>query len=249
MKKYLLTSLFLCVTSLPAAADMLGIEVGAYVWHTDVSGSITAPALGYDLQLQESDKEVSSVIYIAIEHPIPVLPNLRLTRSNIEHTGAGTLVFEGEDLTAQGTIDLGHTDLTFYYEVLDNAVSLDLGITARIFDGSLDLTFTRVTTGQRFPSSSSLNTTLGLLYVDLQADLPLGLGMGLHLNVGDTGKESATDINAHVDYNIISGLNISGGYRLLDTDMESRATIGSVEGGVTSDFDVEGPYFSISYHL
>ena len=54
------------------------------------------------------------------------------------------LITAGTDLNRQSicqvqqadiSLDLTHTDATFYYELLDNVVDLDLGLLRRLFDG------------------------------------------------------------------------------------------------------------------
>ena len=78
---------------------------------------------------------------------MPLLPNIRLQHSDLNWSGNGW-INAGTDLNgtpfvvaeqADISLDLSHTDATFYYEVLDNVVDLDLGITARLFDGEASL--------------------------------------------------------------------------------------------------------------
>src|SRR5690606_18764663 len=114
------------------------------------------------------------------EHPVPYLPNIRLGQTNLTHDGFGVLHFLGTDYAFRGTIDLSHTDVTGYYEVLDNIVSLDLGLTARIFDGEIKTDF--------IASTIPLDSVYALLYANVQVDIPAtGLALGAIMNVGDNG--------------------------------------------------------------
>ena len=85
--------------------------------------------------------------YFRFEHPVPMLPNIRIARSEIEDAGVGVLTspFEfGGDAFVPGqsvttTVDMTHTDVTLYYELVDLAFDLDLGLTARVLDSQLTI--------------------------------------------------------------------------------------------------------------
>jgi len=66
------------------------------------------------------------------EHPVPLLPNLRIDlTSNSSFSGA-----------AQGggvnKVSFDQIDFTPYYEILDNIVDLDIGLTFRTLDGKVE---------------------------------------------------------------------------------------------------------------
>jgi hypothetical protein len=90
MKKSLSLALLL-VLVFHAHADTVGIQAGIGVWQPDIEGSfgisevITAEELG----LQGED---ANIFYIALEHPVPVLPNIRISRTDLEAKGAGRLL-------------------------------------------------------------------------------------------------------------------------------------------------------------
>lgn len=113
---------------------------------------------------------------------MPVLPNIRLQHSDMNWSGNG-LISAGTDLDgnpfvvaeqAEISLDLSHTDATLYYEVLDNVVDLDLGITARLFDGEASLI------GATQQQSMVLDATVPLLYGKAGLGLP---GTGWHADV------------------------------------------------------------------
>jgi len=136
-----LSSVLICGSA--AADTLLGLYVGTDMWRPSASGSFAN-----DNQLQEFNFNDESQLsyYVALEHPVPLLPNLRLQHNPLESDGVTTInadfTFAGETFNAQAElnnqIDLTSTDYVLYYEVLDNdLISLDLGLNAKHIDGSV----------------------------------------------------------------------------------------------------------------
>ena len=136
-----LSSALICGSAV--ADTLLGLYVGADMCQPSASGSFAN-----DNQLQEFNFNDESQLsyYAALEHPVPLLPNLRLQHNPLESDGITTInadfTFAGETFNAQtelsNQIDLTSTDYVLYYEVLDNdLISLDLGINAKHLDGSV----------------------------------------------------------------------------------------------------------------
>lgn len=166
MKKLLLASLM----ALPASsyADFIGIHGQIGVWNAAFNGETAA--LEDKLKRDASnlaiptfkergfEEDNQNVAWVAFEHPLPFLPNVRLAYLDALSTGissepivlevftvTGTLNgVEGVTTTfldesrLQTTMDLTSFDGTLYWEVLDNWVNLDLGLTIRKLDGSFD---------------------------------------------------------------------------------------------------------------
>lgn len=72
-----------------AQGDFLGVYVGAGVWGQDFAGSAVSDVSIED-QLGLADNSGVQA-YFRFEHPVPVLPNIRIARSNIEDAGVGVL--------------------------------------------------------------------------------------------------------------------------------------------------------------
>lgn len=141
-----LLSATLLLTPLTATADFMWLYIGGGSWQATPAGNVGRTDIALDSTLN-LDQEANQFAYIAIEHPIPVLPNLRVQHSEMTWTG-NALITAGTDLNgtpftstqqADIALDLTHTDATLYYEVFDNIVNLDLGITARLFDDEASL--------------------------------------------------------------------------------------------------------------
>lgn len=247
MKRVLLASLISLCLSIDAQADsILGIYVGASIWRTDADGGYEVPDYDkFKVDIEESKGETNSMLYVALEHPIPFLPNVRLAQTNITHAGNGQYSFlAGTPVRFKGEMELNHTDLTFYYEVLDNYLSLDLGVTVRTFDGFLAVGFNA--------NKSAIDSTLGMLFAKAQIELPLtGLGLGLELQGGDRNGEKATDANIYLQYETSVGIGIASGYRSLDTEVDAKARDPRTQKKLdaTVDFKINGPYLSLFYHF
>lgn len=169
------------ITPVTAFADFIDLSIGAGSWQVEPEGSIGRTDIDLNSTLN-LDQEANQFAYITLEHPVPLLPNIRLQHSDLNWSGNG-LISAGTALNgtpfavaeqADISLDLSHTDAMFYYEVLDNVVDLDLGITARLFDGEASLI------GATQQQSMALDATVPLLYSKAGLGLP---GTGWHADV------------------------------------------------------------------
>ena len=173
---------FLLIAGSAYGDSLFGIYAGAGSWQQEFSGDITSGITEVnvedDLMLQE---ENNNIFYLALEHGVPALPNLRLQHAQIVVSGNSTLTrtieFNGtvfnltDDVVTD--VDLTQTDLVLYYQILDNVVSLDLGVAARQIDGFFEIATTLEAARAEFEG------VMPLLYGKVRADLPLtGLWIG-----------------------------------------------------------------------
>jgi len=151
MKKYCLAAALSMACLAPAAqADtLLGLYVGVDGWQSDNDGQFSYK----DNAPQDFNFEDETFIsyYAALEHPVPLVPNLKLKYTELELNGSATLTdtfsFNGSDYvvgtTANTLSDLTHIDYILYYEIFDNdLISIDLGLNAKQFDGDIVVTGT-----------------------------------------------------------------------------------------------------------
>ena len=225
MNKKLLGALAL-VLPFSASADIIGLTAGAHTWNQSWSGDIQADQAGdTQVDLEDDlgyDDERGNSFFVAFEHPIPVLPNIRIGRTELDISETNTLNreirFEGNTYNVatqvDSEMDLSHTDATLYYEILDNVVSLDLGLTARRFDGKAEIS------GSGQTGSADLEGTIPLLFVGARVALPLtGLYAAGEIHGLSAGGDSITDTKLSVGYEIgIVALEL--GYRSFDIDVE-----------------------------
>jgi len=202
-----------------ASADIAGLYVGAGVWQSSPAGTLGNTSISLDNTLN-FEEENSNYLFIALEHPIPLLPNLRLSRTDLEWAGQGTVsagtsldeVVFPIDQAVAADLDLSHTEITFYYEVLDNVIDLDVGLTARMFDGEASLV------GAVQEERVELDAVIPMLYGKAGIDLPFsGLSAAVSGNWINVNEFHLIDWSAELNYDfsiaptLEAGLSI--GYR------------------------------------
>jgi len=233
-----------------AQADVAGIEVGGYQWTPDYKGTLASDsaALGgtsIDIKndLGYSDDSLN-ILWASLEHPVPFLPNFKIVSSDLASSASSVLtrdiVFAGETYSVSddvaSTFDMSNTEYTFYYEVLDNWVSLDLGFTIREYDGEVQL----ATTTQS--GTEALDFTIPLLYAAVRADLPFtGFFIDAEINIISYDDDSISDTTVGVGYESEIGLGAKAGYRTFSLDVK--------EDTFSSDLEFDGAYFSVFYHF
>ncbi len=247
-----LTSLIAGGLSLSAQADALGISIGGALWTQEPSGQFADSSLGSNcaltcIDLQSDlglDEEDSEMYWVAFEHPIPILPNIRLEKTDLQSSGVNTLsrniAFDGEIFTANTTIasdfDLSHTDYVLYYEVLDNWVSLDLGIDVKQFDGTVTIN----SLGQS--ASETLDEPIPLLYVAAKFEVPAtGLWFGVQGAGASTGDSSVTDYRLMAGYEFDFGLGFMVAQRTFTVDIDQA------DADVYGDMEFDGTFATITF--
>ncbi|MET0356786.1 MAG: TIGR04219 family outer membrane beta-barrel protein [Cellvibrio sp.] len=248
MKKItLLAAVAATAASFANADTVLGVYAGYGSWDSSFDGKTGEPSITLkDLGVKD---EKNNFFYIALEHPIPLLPNIRLAHTEISNTQTATInksfTFDGTTYPVNDTIksefDLTHTDATLYYEILDNWVNLDLGLTARQFDGFVYAQSTKVTTRNK---KEKVDQTLPMLYGKVQFDLPFsGLSAGIEGNYVSYSGDKISDYSAKVSYLFDSVLDIGleAGYRKLSLTID--------EDELQANVDLKGPYAAVIAHF
>ncbi|MFA7554434.1 MAG: TIGR04219 family outer membrane beta-barrel protein [Spongiibacteraceae bacterium] len=247
MRYPLISAGLACALSTTAIADTIGFEIGAYAWQPNFSGSVESGKLSSNIDIEDDlgfDDESSTVFYALLEHPIPLIPNLRIQQTELDISTNNTTApfsFGGEVYTGNisSNIDLSHTDLTFYYEILDNWVSLDVGFTARIIQDGLVEIHDR-TTNQT--ESFEADGVLPLLYLAARFELPLtGLYAGGDINGLGINNDSIIDYKVNIGYETSIGLGLEAGYRNFSIDYD--------DNNDTADLTIDGAYISAFYHF
>jgi outer membrane protein len=222
-KKLMALAIAAVAASAGSQADIIGASAGVYHWKQSWDGDVQSgndkidvnDDLGYD-------EDSGTSYYVALEHPLPLLPNIRLQRTELEISERGTIttpvIYDGTALAGDvdSTTDLTHTDVTLYYELLDNWVNLDLGLSVRVFDGEARIK--SVATSEE--GSVDIDTPVPMLYANARFDLPFtGLyaqGIGNIISVGDS---AITDFTVGLGYEV-AVLSLEAGYRTFDISLE-----------------------------
>lgn len=249
--KTLLPAFLLCALPVAASADVIGFEAGAGAWNHDPSGEISYTDAGItgdeidvadDLGLSDDSE---AFYWLALEHPVPILPNIRVQGTALSTEGSGTVNARFGGTTYSEPVDselvLDHTDVTFYWELLDNVVSLDLGLTARYIDGSAELA-SRTNPGKR--DKVSFSGVIPMAYGDVEVSLPLGFSVGASANFLAVSDSEVSDLSARLAWESDLGLGVMAGYRVLNMTLDE-----SDFDDFSSDVDMKGPYAAAFFHF
>ena len=213
MKKFLLGAFVALLPLTGFSATVLGFQAGGGVWSHDPSGSISTTSDGVgvsanlesDLKLSEEDEGYS---YFILEHPVPILPNIKLLNTKLTTTGAsGTANFTYNSVnyttSINSTIELDQTDIILYYEVLDNVVSFDVGLTAKKIDGKVTVD----------TDTKTFSGTIPMLYVAAEIALPAGFSIAADVSTISVDDDSVTDSSFKIMYTSDFNLGLEAGVR------------------------------------
>jgi outer membrane protein len=238
MKKTTLAVLLSGLISSATMADTIGgVYIGGHVWDVSPSGIFGESTGQIDFNLGD---EKQGSFFIALEHPIPMLPNIKIASTTLDSTGSTILdedfEFAGEVFPEDGTIstefDMKYVDYTLYYEVFDNGLfSFDFGLTARDLDGNVKV--------GTLDDNANLDVSewVPMVYASTIVGLPLtGLNFFAEGNFLSFKDHTLYDYQAGVSYELIDNLavdvNVTLGYRAVKLDLEDLGDLYS-----TMDFD------------
>lgn len=240
MKKILVSVLFLASSS--AWADFVGVRASGGVFDYSVSGNIRDnpdPAQTIDLKNDmglKDKKETSGFIYI--EHPVPVIPNIRLGTTSLKLEGTGTVnaTFNGQTFNTTTTtdLDLSHTDIGLYYEIIDTGFDVDLGINVKQFKGHAILTSVATTTTQK------ISATVPMLYASVNFPIPsTGISLGADFSALAVKKNKISDSLIRIRYQTDYHFGAELGVRSLAVKLENTTD------QLYSDIKISGPYLNL----
>jgi len=231
-----------------AQADLLGVTVGAGGWSQDPGGWVQYKSndqfdVDDDLNM---DKETGGYIFAKIEHPIPVLPNVRLYYGQSSFKGTGTVdrtrsfgnitVIANEKVKSEANLD--YVDGTFYYQLLDNVVSLDLGLNVRYMSGHVKVT--RVATGESEEANIDFAFPMG--YAMARVDIPT-TGIFLKAEGSAIGYNGNRIVDAQIGAGyelglVAANLGVEAGYK------SQQIKLDDVDNA-SADVSVKGPYAGV----
>ncbi len=242
---------FLCVLAsllLPIATANAIVKLGFAAWNHDPGGSIRYQGTDASAEtgLQLSD-ETEGFFWIAIETPVPGIPNFKLSHTKLSNSGGGILTnsftFGGNTFNisenVSTTLDLNQTDLTIYWQLSNKGVEFDLGLTIKYLDGSARVN--SLTTSQ--VRNVDFAAVLPLAYASLDFGTPLkGMSFGVSGNVISYRGHSYSDVLLRVSYETKSNIGIQAGYRRMQLKLDDL-------NGVSSDLNFSGPYLGVFFNF
>ncbi|MBB1304001.1 TIGR04219 family outer membrane beta-barrel protein [Pseudoalteromonas sp. SR43-5] len=256
MKKYCLAAALSMACLAPAAqADtLLGLYVGVDGWKSDNDGQFSYK----NNASQDFDFEDETFVsyYAALEHPVPLVPNIKLKYTELELDGdaviGDTFSFNGSTFDTNRKVntvsDLSHIDYILYYEIFDNdLVSIDLGLNAKQFDGEITVKYDDDERDVSQIETKDFSGFVPLAYGRAEAGLPFtGLSVffeGSFLAIDDSKVQ---DYQVGVAWELIDNLAVDvavkAGYRSMVLELDDVDDI-------TTDIDASGPFAGIQVHF
>jgi len=227
MKKTLLAGSLAALMCGTAQADtLLGLYIGGQIWSNEASGSFGE---GTDNQsVFEFDDENQGSFYVAFEHPIPLIPNIKIASTTLDTVGGTQLTdtFTFEDVTYPAnttldtTLDASFVDYTLYYEVFDNdLLTFDFGLTARDLDA-----YIKVAESDSNSSDLDVSGIIPMAYVSTIIGLPLtGLNVFAEASFISYDDQTIYDAQIGVSYalldNVAVDFDVTLGYRTVKMEL------------------------------
>ena len=136
-----------------AQADFIGLKGDISYWNVDGTANINEK---YQAD-QDIERDGTVQVSVAFEHPVPIIPNIKAKYTKLD------FATEADQLgLAKTDINLDHTDLILYYEILDNVVKADIGIGATRLSGDV----------KQFGQNVSIDEYSPIIYAEAGVKLP-----------------------------------------------------------------------------
>lgn len=235
---------FLLLVSAPALADFFAVKVQLDSWQVSADGAFGQT--GASLEQNFRSKNQLS-LGLALEHPIPLIPNLAVRYQNLKHAGraeltqtfalAGKSFPVGSPLSSK--LDLSHLDLVLYYELFDNNLfELDLGAMAKRIDGSAE-----ASNLSDLHSEQSVKGIIPQLYAASRLNL-IGTSWQLFAQASGVtpGRHKAHDVSAGLAFQFLDTMMLDGAFRLGYRD--SKLELDNLQG-LTATMDYSGVFVGL----
>lgn len=241
--------LLMASTSAQAAGVPL-IDFRAQVgyWGAEPSGTVASD--GEDFRVQDDlnlERNGSVFVMGELEHPVPLLPNVRLRHRTLDDEANSTITstsqfgpvqFQNNE-QVRSSYDIEMTDATFYYSPINNWVAIDLGLTARRLDVQVELE--NRSSGEHERAGGSVWLPMG--HLAARVDLPLtGVYAGGEINAISADDESMEDVRATLGWQTTSNFGLEIGYQRIEFETDDV-------DGLRADVEFEGPYAAATFRF
>lgn len=231
----------------PLFGDIIGGEVSLGYYNHTPSGNalyttpLTGTASSADLEDTLGWSDAQDVFLKAyFEHPLPFIPNVKLGFTKLSHdgTGAASLFSWGDIVNFSGEInsqlDLRMTDVTLYYELLDNWIELDAGLTGRYLSGDIQVDTVLES------ENVSFSSWIPMLYAKARFNVP-STDFSLQFEANGISYQGATfyDYELSARYTLAVGLGLEAGYKAFHVDSDDLSS------GLESNMDFTGAYAAV----
>lgn len=244
MKRKLSYAILLSMLAPAVQADAIGIQAGANYWDFDISGTVRYKTKNSanDIDVNDDlgyDDDSLTYFYVMFDHPLPVIPNVKVSFTNIDTSANGRLtksVVYGDKTfnvneNVSSEVKLDQIDLTLYYRILDNVANLDLGLNIKYIDAEGSIT------GEiAGKESADISAPVPMLYAGIGVDLPFS-GLSVSADGSAIGYQDSKfyDFTVKANYTTPWHLGIDVGYRAVKLDLDD------IDDSF-SDVEFDGPY-------
>lgn len=279
MRKFTTTALALTALgfSSQAAADgmFFSLQGDIQYWQYDADGPFHAATsdashLSMDERwngLGEADESGGLLLTANFHHPLPLIPNIRLQRQEMDFGGdyTGETYAFGDiirpsspsagapdgAMQVRSDIDLGYNAATLYYRFFDNRlVRLQLGGGVRQYDGYAEARVTGPADVQAdYPETVRYDLDFSIPYGYALAEVGLpftGLSIRAEGMVNVGTDHSFEDLQAALRYQFMDTMLVNGyvnlGYRRYTLDLDEA-------DGLSADWTFDGPFASLAVHF
>lgn len=219
-------------------ADMLGGEVSLGFFNHAPSGYASYSGTSSNIEETLGFSEAQDIFLKAyLEHPFPIVPNVKVGYSTLSHDGSNSVedfswgIIDNFTGDIDNSLSLDITDVTLYYELLDNWVEIDAGLTARYITGDIGVSTDSTHDVVNF------STWIPMLYGKARFDLPVtDLSFQLEANAVSYWDMTAYDYEVSARYTLAMGIGLEAGYKSFHVDSDDLVD------GLNADIDFSGPY-------
>ncbi len=222
-------------------ADTIGGEASLAFFNHNPSGN--ASYKGPSSNLEDTfgfSEEQDIFLKASLEHPLPVIPNVKLGYTTLSHHGSSSVdgFSWGKIDNFTGDIDnslsLEMTDVTLYYEILDNWIEVDAGLTLRYISGDMGVS------ADNENDIVDFSIWAPMLYGKARLNLPVtDISLQLEANAISYWDLTAYDYELSARYTLAMGTGLEAGYKAFYLDSNDLVD------GFHADMDFSGPYAAV----
>ncbi|MDD2951394.1 MAG: TIGR04219 family outer membrane beta-barrel protein [Sulfuricurvum sp.] len=213
----------LCLASVTAsAATILGFGAEVDYYTPTASGDFNYKTTQTHFG---SDQESGYQVGIYFEHPAPLIPNLRVDLTP-------EISYSGLDGAAVSKVSLDQVDITPYYEIMDNIIDLDIGMTFKVLEGKIEGT-----------DNQSFKEVIPMGYLGIAITPPLSpLSLEGSVKYIEYSGDSLTDARIKACWKIAQGFGAQAGYRYESLKISDHFNI-------NADTTFKGPFVGLNYRF
>lgn len=227
----IIAKIIVCVSGILCStisyADFIGLHVGSSYWTPDLTGTFNSSSSANNISINSSvDSELAFTV--SLEHPIPIIPNIKLQSRGLNSSGADSVtglnfngsIFNGD---ISSSLDLSHNDIVLYYELLDNWINFDFGLNLKTFDGEITVSDSSKS------AAIAVDEAILLVYLSARVDLPFsGFYIAAEIqdrSLSDSEVEGSTFVIGYEASVVLLGFGIEGGYKKFFLGLDDASSL------------------------